>query len=339
MKKLNTINNVSKFLVRELDCYYESDKMFFLNGKIIQKLENNFFGEFYLNGDNLIIQSFYGTFFYKNYQIEGYYNYFNDKEVEYINKENGNLYIEYNEGFVKTLLRNNAYHVNDYYTVFENVITSYETIFPNIQMLWRFNLEKKYNWEQRADYIDEPAVEKQAEVIKFLGGYKNELWLILNNGALLALNIETGKETRYIKEGKMIIGESDFEDFKGNFGYDTILDKENGLIFNLSRYFYIEFNLNSNKEYFNSYSFKESSINHKLNLNYIGGYDTESIFAYEGSDNNCFAVFSRQKKEIVLSKEIKEVKNKFPAIRDMKYAAGKIYVLDHNNTLHLFNKE
>lgn len=203
--------------------------------------------------------------------------------------------------------------------------------------LWHYDLGTKYNYFKEADYQGEPPVEVQAEVIKFLGVYKNELWLVLNSG-LLALNIETGTETRYIKEGKMVVGEPFFEDFKGYLGYDTFLDEEKGIIFSLNLHFYIEYDLNSNKNHFDSYSFKASSKKNGLHLNHIGGYDAENIYAYEGSDNNRFAIFSREKKEIIWSEKIPEAEDKFPAIRDLQYGAEKIYVLDHYNTLHIFEK-
>lgn len=208
----------------------------------------------------------------------------------------------------------------------------------NAQTVWHFSLSSKYNYFKEADYQGEPPVEVQAEVIKFLGVYKDELWLVLNSG-LLALDIKTGTETRYIKDGKMALGEPFFEDFKGYFGYDTILDEEKGIIFNLNLHFYIEYDLNSNKNYFDSYSFKDSSQKNGLVLNYIGGYDAENIYAYEGSKNNRFAIFSRDKKEIIWSGEIPEAKDKFPAIKDLQYGAGKLYVLDHYNTLHIFEGE
>lgn len=230
------------------------------------------------------------------------------------------------------------------YIILENKIFGFlnkKNIFlynHNGVIIWRYDLPTKYNYFKAADYQGEPPVEVQAEVIKFLGVYKNELWLVLNSG-LLALNIETGAETRYIKEGKMVLGESFLGDFKGYFGYDTVLDEERGIIFNLNLHFYIEYDLNSNKNHFDSYSFKESSDKNGLHLNHIGGYDTENIYAYEGSKNNRFAIFSRDKKEIIWSEEIPEVKDKFPAIRDLQYGAGKLYVLDHYNTLHIFEEE
>ena len=120
---------------------------------------------------------------------------------------------------------------------------------------------------------------------------------------------------------------------------DTFLDEEKGIIFSLNLHFYIEYDLNSNKNHFDSYSFKSSSDKNGLHLNHIGGYDTENIYAYEGSKNNRFAVFSREKKEIIWSEEIPEAKDKFPAIRNLQYGAGKLYVLDHYNTLHIFEEE
>ncbi|MFJ1474022.1 hypothetical protein ACILE9_07125 [Capnocytophaga cynodegmi] len=225
--------------------------------------------------------------------------------------------------------------------IIENYIFTDDLICRDIKtgnVLWQRDLGIKYNYFKEADYQGEPPVEVQAKVIKFLGVYKDELWLVLNSG-LLALDIKTGKETRYIKEGKMAFGEPFFEDFKGYFGYDTVLDEEKGIIFNLNLHFYIEYDLNSNKNYFDSYSFKESSQKNGLVLNYIGGYDAENIYAYEGSKNNRFAIFSRDKKEIISSGEILEAKDKFPAIRDLQYGAGKLYVLDHYNTLHVFEEE
>ncbi|ATA89588.1 hypothetical protein CGC58_07500 [Capnocytophaga stomatis] len=225
--------------------------------------------------------------------------------------------------------------------IIENYIFTDDLICRDIRtgnVLWQYNLGKKYNYFKEADYQGEPPVEVQAEVIKFLGVYKDELWLVLNSG-LLALDIKTGKETHYIKEGKMALGEPFFEDFKGYFGYDTVLDEEKGIIFNLNLHFYIEYDLNSNKNYFDSYSFKDSSQKNGLVLNYIGGYDAENIYAYEGSKNNRFAIFSRDKKGIIWSGEIPEAKDKFPAIKDLQYGAGKLYVLDHHNTLHIFEGE
>lgn len=237
----------------------------------------------------------------------------------------------------KTFLIPFGFNDDSFFTLKNNFICLIKAI--SSETIWQYDLSTKYNWQQKADYIDQPDIEKQAEVIKFLGVYKNELWLVLNSGALLALDIETGAESRYIKEGKMLSGEADYEDFKGYFGYDTILDEKTGLIFNLNRHFYLEYNINSVNDFFDSYSFKESSANHKLNLNYVGGFDDEYIYSYEGSNNNRFAVFSRDKKEIIWSSEIEEVKGKFPAIRDLQYGAGKIYVLDHDSTLHIFEKE
>ncbi|MDY0985848.1 hypothetical protein SOM12_00325 [Flavobacterium sp. CFBP9031] len=345
---LREVNEIDISIDYEIICY--SDRITIDKGEIVsgninyfKRFENRLLVEIN-DGESVYI---YNLEDYSKFRIEkqGEFltnkiillGYWNDtytmrltKAIDFTNK-NSELW-ESERTFAKTFVFN-----NNFFSLASNLISLNEIV--NSRILWQYDLTTKYNWKQKADYIDEPPVEKQAEVIKFLGVYKNELWMILNSGALLALNTETGEESRYIKNGKMILGESEFEDFKGYFGYDTVLDEKDGLIFNLSRHFYAVFDINSKNDFFDSYSFKESSIKHKLNLNYIGGHDADRIFAYEGSDNNRFAVFDRAKKEIIWSGEIEDAKNKFPAIRSMKYGGDKIYVLDHNSTLHIFERE
>lgn len=338
MKKVSKKDNVKKIILQNQDFYYRIDNKIFKNNIVVMDLENDFFGDFYIHKNEIIVQSFYGDIIYKDKKYDGYYNYLNDNEFTYLNSNDDNLYlVDENNIDRKLNIEQNFYQYKKYCII----IDKNQIILKNLENpnpLWHYDLGTKYNYFKEADYQGEPPVEVQAEVIKFLGVYKNELWLVLNSG-LLALNIETGTETRYIKEGKMAVGEPFFEDFKGYFGYDTVLDEEKGIIFSLNLYFYIEYDLNANKNHFDSYSFKASSDKNGLHLNHIGGYDTENIYAYEGSDNNRFAIFSREKKEIIWSEEIPEAEDKFPAIRDLQYGAGKIYVLDHYNTLHIFEEE
>ena len=346
-KKINTINDVRRFTLGKDSLWWNSSSKIFnqekgciLDSKIhLQtiKYENSCFfisdneGNSYLFEKNLI--KFLKEVFILKILNENFLLAETLKGTELFDIKSEKYTFLFEDRIFYYTVENNILYYKD-----KQLIYAYS--FDSNEILWAFdNLVKKYNWMQKSIYEGEPEEEKQAEVIKFLGVYKNELWLVLNNGALLALDIETGTESRYIKEGKMIVGESDYEDFKGYFGYDTVIDEENGLIFNLSRHFYLEYNLKSDNSYFDSYSFKESSLKNQLNLNYIGGFDEKYIYSYEGSSNNRFAIFSRAKKEIIWSSEIEEVKGKFPAIRDLQYGAEKIYVLDHDNTLHIFEKE
>ncbi len=204
--------------------------------------------------------------------------------------------------------------------------------------LWQFSNLSDFNWMQKSIYEGEPEEERQAEVAKFLGVYKNLLWTVLNRGSLLALDINTGEVKKHIHVGKT--KEQTLKTLENPaFSLYSFIDEKVGKIINLFHDFYLEYDLEKLDDFFEYSTYTESTKNFGLELDRIGGYDEEFIYAYEGGINNRFAIFSRTKKEIIWSGEIEEVKGKFPAIRDLQYGADKIYVLDHNNNLHIFEKE
>ena len=195
-------------------------------------------------------------------------------------------------------------------------------------ILWQYSLDKK------------GSMSVGLEIIKFLGIYKNNICFVLNNG-LLVLDIYSGEEAHFISNGKILKGNAFQEDFKGFFGYDTILDISKGIIFNLNLYFYLEYDLNSNsnKNYFNSYRFKNEKNDSVLCLNNVGGYDDKYIYAFEGRDSNRFAVLDREKKEVIWSSELLQKGNEISYIIDMQISGNNIYILDSNHTLHIFERE
>ena len=192
-------------------------------------------------------------------------------------------------------------------------------------ILWQYSLDKK-------SYVS-----AELEIIKFLGIYKNNICFVLNNG-LLVLDIYSGEEAHFISNGNFLKGNAFQEDFKGFFGYDTILDISKGIIFNLNLYFYLEYDLNSNKNLFDSYSFRKEDNNNNLYLNNIGGYDDKYIYTFEGRDSNRFAVLDREKKEVIWSSELLQKGNEISYIIDMQISENNIYILDSNDTLRIFER-
>ena len=192
-------------------------------------------------------------------------------------------------------------------------------------ILWQYSLDKK-------SYVS-----AELEIIKFLGVYKNNICFVLNKG-LLVLDINSGKEIHFILKGENLKGNSFQGDLKGFFGYDTILDVSRGIIFNLNLYFYLEYDLNSNKNLFDSYSFRKEDNNNNLYLNNIGGYDDKYIYAFEGRDSNRFAVLDREKKEVIWSSELLQKGNEISYIIDMQISGNNIYILDSNDTLRIFER-
>lgn len=225
---------------------------------------------------------------------------------------------------------------NSLYATIEKNISKIEKLTGN--SLWQFSNLSDYNWMQKSIYEDEPPYEKEAEAIKFLGVYKDLLWVVLNGGSLLALDINTGEVKRYIYQGKPKEAVDKILD-NATFSIYSFIDEKDGKIINLFHDFYLEYDLEKLNDFFEYSTFTESTKKFGLELDKIGGYDEDYIYSYEGSDNNRFAVFCRYKKEIIWSGEIEEVKGKFPAIRDLQYGANKLYVLDHDHTLHVFERE
>jgi len=230
-----------------------------------------------------------------------------------------------------------SYFFQKYFIIYESKKASCISI-DNGALIWQFSELSNYNWQQKSVYQDESPYEVKAEVIIFLGVYNNLLWLVLNRGSLLALDINTGEVKKHIFQGKSI---GTFPKILENaaFSIYSFLDEQEGKIVSLFQEFYLEYDLEKLDDYFEYSSFAESSKKFGLGLNRIGGHDAEYIYAWEDGGNNRFAIFSREKKEIIWCGEIPEVKGLFPALLDVKYGAGKLYVLDKNNTLHIFEKE
>lgn len=283
-------------------------------------------------------------------------NKFNSGEdgVECLVNENNFIHIFYSSDYSKSYFglydikkSKNSWHfesgINKSYFFKNSFIINFlnKVIYISIDngsALWQFSNLSNYNWIQKSIYENEPSYLKEAEVIKFLGVYKNLLWIVLNSGSLLALDSNSGKAKKHIHQGKP---NKEVVKPLNNawFLYDTFIDEKEGKINNLNQDFYLEYDLEKEEDFFEYSTFSESSVQFGLELNKIAGYDEENIYAYEGGDNNRFAIFSREKKEIVWSGEIEEVKGQFPALLDVKYSNNKLYVLDKKNTLHIFEKE
>ena len=99
-----------------------------------------------------------------------------------------------------------------------------------------------------------------------------------------------------------------------------------------------DLNSNSNKNYFNSYRFKNEKNDSVLCLNNVGGYDDKYIYAFEGRDSNRFAVLDREKKEVIWLSELLQKGNEISYIIDMQISGNNIYILDSNDTLRIFER-
>jgi hypothetical protein len=67
-------------------------------------------------------------------------------------------------------------------------------------------------------------------------------------------------------------------------------------------------------------------------------YDKQFIYFCDDRQGK-IGVFDRDKKEVVWSYKLEMEKDGVAQILEMKYSNNRLYVLDRNNTLHIFEKE
>ena len=184
------------------------------------------------------------------------------------------------------------------------------------EKLWEFSLSVYGEYFQNGEY-------HPMDVQKFLGVYKGVLYLIAGNCLILGVDVATGKEVYKFEYTEKVGGL-----------FNTALDTDTGSVFSLGPYHYIEISLENPT--CKVFDISESVAKHKLEGERLGSWEKNLIYFWEGSRNNRFGIFDRNKKEIIWSDDIAEVKDHFPAIINVKHGGNKLYVHDINLTLHIF---
>ena len=212
-------------------------------------------------------------------------------------------------------------------------------------ILWEFPLSVFGKFKYK--YSEE---EKDYEVEQFIGIYNNILWVYLNARELIGIDVETGKlKYRFLgieKKNAVGIVENylDNEDYYIFYGADFKLDTEKGVIFGLKADRFFEIDLN--KESIIPYLFGLQNKIEKagLNKNDISG-DTflqDNLLYFCSINDLRFGVLDINTKEIIYVSEpiaVVEREDCFTQLKDLKVSENKVYILDSNNTLHIFERE
>jgi outer membrane protein assembly factor BamB len=205
----------------------------------------------------------------------------------------------------------------------------------NGTLLWKFIVPQTYEWKN--DLGDT----KQVDIRRIIGTYNNVLWLTLSSGRLLGVNISTG-QLLYNITGPAVTP-AGYTPRENNayvwFGEYSQLDNDKGILFGFRDRYYWEIDVANPVEKFILYDVKNTAGRHQLVSGgpvYEYSWSGNKIYFWEGSTNNKFGVFDRALREITWSGEIKEAKGLFPAVRNVLYADGQLYVLDGNNVLIVY---
>lgn len=209
----------------------------------------------------------------------------------------------------------------------------------NGELIWQYTLPKEYSWAPSSTSQET----RPATIAQIVGVYKDTLWLVVicDDIMLLGLDLQTGRERYHITEPVQYPTTWSEEERKRKrpFGNGTQIDAQSGILFGGFNHYYGEVELEAAEPAYHLYDIQESTELHGLRMNQFGAWEGDNIYFWEGANNNRFGIFSRKEKAVIWSGQIEEAQNTMPAIRQLDFSDGKLYVLDHHFTLHIFEQE
>ena len=209
--------------------------------------------------------------------------------------------------------------------------------------LWEFSLSSLGKWKN--PYTDE---EIDFQVRRFIGIYNNIFWVFLNAEGFIGLDIETGELKYRIPEYHQAIGKtstSSYDDSKGFFRSDYLLNSEKGKILGLAVDVFIEIDLTQEPPFVTQYGLQEEfeKYNIKKANDTAGSYVVQdNLLYFYLAEKLRFGVLDINTKEIIYVSEpiaVVERDDSFTRLRDLKVSENKVYILDSNHTLHIFERE
>ena len=200
------------------------------------------------------------------------------------------------------------------------------------QFLWEFPLSSLGKWKNSWDE------ERFFEVYKLIGIYNNILWAFIEIGGFIGLDIKTGELKYRISEYHM------GKESKLFFRSDYYLDNERGKIFGLAHIF-IEIDLNQDPPFVTQYGLQEEFEKYNIKKANDTAEDfvvQDNLLYFYLAEQLRFGVLDINTKEIIYISEpiaVVERDNSFTRLRDLKVSENKVYILDSNHTLHIFERE
>ena len=352
MKYQNIENfpNIDSWKIIDNNCFFVSDDVVKVTGKEVNiPIPLPYWGvEFNPSFFNVFTNRSVNTFF--NYQgkvintfeEKDFYYYFSDSSFIYYDRVSKRLM--YND---LELLRGKilSSYIFDDLLFFEKENKIQTINFLSGQFLWEFPLSslgkgKDYSTDEEFDY----------EVEQFVGIYNNILWVYIERGGFIGLDIQTGELKHRIlgiPKGNLlgkVDSYVDNEEFYIFYRAKFILDEKKGIIIGLIADRFFEIDLNKEKVTPMLYGMWDKM--EKMNLKKYGVSGNTSLqgdLLYFYNDKELqFGILDINTKEIIYVSEpiaVVERDDSFTRLRDLKVSENKVYILDSNHTLHIFEKE
>ena len=352
MKYQNIENfpNIDSWKIIDNNCFFVSDDVVKVTGKEVNiPISFPYWGiDFNPSFFNVFTNRSVNTFF--NYQGKvintfeerNFYYYFSDSSFIYYDRVSKRLM--YND---LELLRGKmlSSYIFDDLLFFEKENKIQTINFLSGQFLWEFSLSslgkgKDYNTDEEFDY----------EVEQFVGIYNNILWVYIERGGFIGLDIQTGELKHRIlgiPKGNLlgkVDSYVDSEEFYIFYRAKFILDDKKGIIIGLIADRFFEIDLNKEKVTPMLYGMWDKM--EKMNLKKYGVNGNTSLqgdLLYFYNDKELqFGVLDINTKEIIYISEpiaVVERDDCFTQLKDLKVSENKVYILDSNHTLHIFERE
>ena len=347
---VENVPNINSWEIIDNNCYYASGNLVKVIGKEVSiPIPLPYWGvEFNPSFFNVFTNRSVNTFF--NYQGKvintfeerNFYYYFSDSSFIYYDRVSKRLM--YND---LELLRGKmlSFYIFDDLLFFEKENKIQTINFLSGQFLWEFSLSslgkgKDYNTDEEFDY----------EVEQFVGIYNNILWVYIERGGFIGLDIQTGELKHRILgilKGNLlgkVDSYVDSEEFYIFYRAKFILDDKKGIIIGLIADRFFEIDLNKEKATPMLYGMWDKM--EKMNLKKYGVNGNTSLqgdLLYFYNDKELqFGILDINTKEIIYISEpiaVVERDDCFTQLKDLKVSENKVYILDSNDTLHIFERE
>ena len=311
LSPLVTFNN--KFYCSEWENNY---KIFDENLELVEEGEDKVF--LYLSNDYLETQ-------YSNEYLE---------DITAIIDKNENLIVLGNiDNFSISFFQMGIYiYIYKKNKIYDDVMSIRAFSIQKKEHLWEFSLASLGKWKNSWDE------ERFFEVYKLIGIYNNILWAFIEIGGFIGLDIKTGELKYRISEYHM------GKESKLFFRSDYYLDNERGKIFGLAHIF-IEIDLNQAPSFVTQYGLQEEFEKYNIKKANDTAEDfvvQDNLLYFYLAEQLRFGVLDINTKEIIYISEpiaVVERDDSFTRLRDLKVSENKVYILDSNNTLHIFERE
>ena len=199
-------------------------------------------------------------------------------------------------------------------------------------ILWEFPLSSLGKWKNSWDE------ERDFEIRHFIGIYNGIIWAFIEIGGFIGLDIKTGELKYRISEYHM------GKESKLFFRSDYYLDNERGKIFGLAHIF-IEIDLNQAPPFVTQYGLQEEFEKYNIKKANDTAEDfvvQDNLLYFYLAEQLRFGILDINTKEIIYVSEpiaVVERDDCFTQLKDLKVSENKVYILDSNHTLHIFERE